>query len=261
VHGAADPATREKRAGAAPEGNNMIDFWNVTKSFGEKKAADAVTLHVGDGEIFGFLGPNGAGKTTAIKMMTGVLTPDEGSIRINGIDTAESPLEAKRLIGYVPDSPDQFTRLKGIEYLGFMADVYDVPAKERTGRINSLAEQFEMASSLGDPISSYSHGMRQKIVIMGALLHDPAVWILDEPMTGLDPKSAYLLKQMMRKHADAGKTVFFSTHVLEVAEEICDSVAIINRGRILYSGRISELREHFGADNTLEKIFLEITDE
>lgn len=239
----------------------MIDFENVNKSFGAKKAADDVTLHVGNGEIFGFLGPNGAGKTTAIKMITGVLNPDKGKIKINGVDIAESPLEAKRLIGYVPDTPDQFTRLKGTEYLSFMADVYDVPAEKRTQRINELADQFEMTSSLSDTIQSYSHGMRQKIVIMGAMLHDPAVWILDEPMTGLDPKSAYLLKQMMRRHADAGKTVFFSTHVLEVAEEICDSVAIINRGRILYSGRISELREHFSADDTLEKIFLEITDE
>lgn len=239
----------------------MIDFENVNKSFGAKKAADDVTLHVENGEIFGFLGPNGAGKTTAIKMITGVLNPDKGKIKINGVDIAESPLEAKRLIGYVPDTPDQFTRLKGTEYLSFMADVYDVPAETRTQRINELADQFEMTSSLSDTIQSYSHGMRQKIVIMGAMLHDPAVWILDEPMTGLDPKSAYLLKQMMRRHADAGKTVFFSTHVLEVAEEICDSVAIINRGRILYSGRISELREHFSADDTLEKIFLEITDE
>ena len=239
----------------------MIDFENVNKNFGAKKAADDVTLHVGNGEIFGFLGPNGAGKTTAIKMITGVLNPDKGKIKINGVDIAESPLEAKRLIGYVPDTPDQFTRLKGTEYLSFMADVYDVPAETRTQRINELADQFEMTSSLSDTIQSYSHGMRQKIVIMGAMLHDPAVWILDEPMTGLDPKSAYLLKQMMRRHADAGKTVFFSTHVLEVAEEICDSVAIINRGRILYSGRISELREHFSADDTLEKIFLEIADE
>lgn len=239
----------------------MIEFENVTKSFGPtKKAADNINLRIESGEIFGFLGPNGAGKTTSIKMITGVLKPDAGRIRINGMDITESPLEAKRQFGYVPDSPDQFLRLKGIEYLNFMADIYDVPTSQRAQRINDLGNSFEMTGSLNDAMQSYSHGMRQKIVIMGAMLHDPAVWILDEPMTGLDPKSAYLLKQMMRKHADAGKTVFFSTHVLEVAEEICDRVAIINKGKILFAGSIEQIKEHFKANESLEKIFLEITE-
>jgi ABC-2 type transport system ATP-binding protein len=240
----------------------LIEFLNVNKCFGgDKKAADDMSFSVGDGQIFGFLGPNGAGKTTAIKMMTGVLRPDSGTIKINGTDISAQPLKAKAKIGYVPDSPDQFTRLRGLEYLNFMADVYAVPAEGRAQKINDLAARFDMADALGDRMQSYSHGMRQKTVIMGALLHDPEVWILDEPMTGLDPKSAYLLKQMMREHADAGRTVFFSTHVLEVAEEICDSVAIINRGKILYSGGIDALHERFRADDSLEKIFLEITED
>lgn len=239
----------------------MIEFLNVSKRFGPTKTvADNITLKINNGEVFGFLGPNGAGKTTAIKMMTGILKPDSGQIKINGEDVAQSPLESKKQFGYVPDSPDLFLRLKGIEYLNFMADIYDVPADVRAEKINRLGGEFEMESSLNDAIQSYSHGMRQKIVIMGALLHDPAVWILDEPMTGLDPKSAYTLKQMMREHADAGKTVFFSTHVLEVAEVICDRVAIINKGKILFAGSIQELKEHFKENESLEKIFLEITE-
>jgi ABC-2 type transport system ATP-binding protein len=240
----------------------MIEFINVSKHFGPTKtAADDINLTVNDGEIFGFLGPNGAGKTTAIKMMTGILKPDSGQIRINGKDITESPLESKKQFGYVPDSPDLFLRLKGIEYLNFMADIYDVPTDARKDRIGRLSKEFEIDNALNDAIQSYSHGMRQKIVIMGAMLHDPAVWILDEPMTGLDPKSAYSLKQMMRQHADAGKTVFFSTHVLEVAEVICDRVAIINKGKILFAGSIQELKEHFKANESLEKIFLEITED
>jgi len=239
----------------------MIEFFDVCKSFGPAKpAADHITLTVGDGEIFGFLGPNGAGKTTSIKMMAGILRPDSGSIRMNGVDIAKEPIRAKRQFGYVPDSPDLFVRLKGMEYLSFMADMYDVPAGGRAERIEKLAGEYEMTDALGDAIQSYSHGMRQKIVIMGALLHDPAVWILDEPMTGLDPKSSFSLKQMMRAHADAGKTVFFSTHVLEVAETVCDRVAIIDKGRILYAGRVQELKEHFSGDESLEKIFLEMTE-
>lgn len=239
----------------------MIEFLNVCKSFGPTKtASDNITLKINDGEIFGFLGPNGAGKTTAIKMMTGILKPDSGQIKINGNDILSSPLESKKQFGFVPDSPDLFLRLKGIEYLNFIADIYDVPSDIRTEKINRLSSEFEMQGSLNDSIQSYSHGMRQKIVIMGALLHDPAVWILDEPMTGLDPKAAFVLKQMMREHAGAGKTVFFSTHVLEVAEVICDRVAIINKGKILFAGSIQELKEHFKANESLEKIFLEITE-
>lgn len=239
----------------------LIQFSDVCKRFGPTKiAADHTTLTVGNGEIFGFLGPNGAGKTTAIKMMTGILRPDSGRIEMNGVDMEKNPLEAKKQFGYVPDSPDLFLRLKGREYLDFMANVYDVPPGERAERMETLCKDYDMNESLDDRIQSYSHGMRQKIVIIGALLHDPAVWILDEPMTGLDPKSAYALKQMMRQHADAGKTVFFSTHVLEVAETVCDRVAIINRGKVLFAGRMQELKDHFKSDESLEKIFLEITE-
>lgn len=238
----------------------MIEFSNVVKKFGPSKtASDNVSLTVNDGEVFGFLGPNGAGKTTAIKMMTGILKPDSGFIKMNGIDVVQNPLSAKKQFGYVPDSPDFFLRLKGIEYLNFMGDIYEVPTNIKIEKIKSLVKKFEMEDALNDSIQSYSHGMRQKIVIIGALLHDPAVWILDEPMTGLDPKSAYTLKSMMREHADAGKTVFFSTHILEVAEELCDKVAIINRGKILFAGTIQELKDHFKANESLEKIFLEIT--
>ncbi|MCY6370145.1 ABC transporter ATP-binding protein [Clostridium ganghwense] len=240
----------------------MIEITNVTKSYnGKVKAVDNLNLTIPDGEIFGFLGPNGAGKTTTIKMITGISNSDSGSIKINGIDIKESPLEVKKQFGFVPDSPDMFLRLKGLEYLNFMADIYGVQKEERKRRIESLAERFEMTTALGDQIQSYSHGMRQKIVIMGVLIHEPPVWILDEPMTGLDPKSSYTLKQMMREHADSGKTVFFSTHVLEVAEKICDRVAIINKGKILFCGKIQDMREHAKENESLEKMFLEMTED
>lgn len=239
----------------------MIELTNVTKSYnGTYKAANDVNLQIKDGEIFGFLGPNGAGKTTTIKMITGIATQDSGTIKINGIDTKEKPLESKKTFGYVPDSPDMFLRLKGIEYLNFMGDIYGVEAKVRKDRIQDLANRFDMTTALGDKIQSYSHGMRQKIVLMGALIHNPAVWILDEPMTGLDPKSSFILKEMMREHADNGNTVFFSTHVLEVAEKVCDRVAIINKGKILFCGTLEEMKDHFKENNSLEKMFLEMTE-
>jgi ABC-2 type transport system ATP-binding protein len=239
----------------------MIELINVNKSYNKvSKAVDNANLIINDGEIFGFLGPNGAGKTTTIKMITGILKPDSGSITINGINIEKEPLKAKEQFGFVPDSPDMFLRLKGIEYLNFMADIYNVPKEVRKDRIESLSERFEMASALGDQIQSYSHGMRQKIVVIGVMIHQPSVWILDEPMTGLDPKSSYMLKQMMREHADSGKTVFFSTHVLEVAEKLCDRVAIINKGKILFSGSLDELKEHAKENQSLEKIFLEMTE-
>jgi ABC-2 type transport system ATP-binding protein len=241
-------------------GKHMIELINVNKSYnGTVKAVDNLSLVVPDGQIVGFLGPNGAGKTTTIKMITGILNPDSGSIRINGIDVGEEPLEAKRQFGFVPDNPDMFLRLKGIEYLNFMADIYDVPGEMRKGRIEKLSESFEMAEALSDQIQSYSHGMRQKIVIMGVLIHDPTVWILDEPMTGLDPKSSFMLKEMMRNHVNSGKTVFFSTHVLEVAEKICDRVAIIDKGKLVFFGTMDEMREHFKSSESLEKMFLEMT--
>ena len=195
----------------------MIEIKHVTKTFGTKKAVDDLDLTIPTGEIIGFIGPNGAGKTTTIKMMTGVLNPDEGDILINGKSIQKEPLEAKRQFGLVPDSPDMFLRLKGIEYLNFMGDIYEVDTQVRQQRIEALAETFEMKEALNDKILSYSHGMRQKIIIMGVLINEPEVWILDEPMTGLDPQSSFRLKQMMKEHAAKGKTVFFSTHVLEVS--------------------------------------------
>jgi len=239
----------------------MIELINVNKSYsGIVKAVDDLTLTIPEGQITGFLGPNGAGKTTTIKIITGVLNADSGSITINGTNIRENPLEAKRQFGYVPDNPDMFLRLKGMEYLNFMADIYDVPGDLRKKRIQELAESFEMEAALNDQIQSYSHGMRQKIVIMGVLIHDPSVWILDEPMTGLDPKSSFTLKEMMKTHAAAGKTVFFSTHVLEVAEKLCDRVAIINKGKLLFYGTMEEMRENFRSNGSLEKIFLELTE-
>jgi ABC-2 type transport system ATP-binding protein len=239
----------------------MIELINVNKSYsGIVKAVDDLTLTIPEGQITGFLGPNGAGKTTTIKIITGVLNADSGSITINGTNIRENPLEAKRQFGYVPDNPDMFLRLKGMEYLNFMADTYNVPGELRKKRIKGLAESFEMEAALNDQIQSYSHGMRQKIVIMGVLIHDPSVWILDEPMTGLDPKSSFTLKEMMKTHAAAGKTVFFSTHVLEVAEKLCDRVAIINKGKLLFYGTMDEMRENFRSNGSLEKIFLELTE-
>ncbi|HHK5551467.1 ABC transporter ATP-binding protein [Bacillus anthracis] len=238
----------------------MIEITNVSKSYnGSTYAVKDLSLSVPSGEIFGFLGPNGAGKSTTIKMITGIHGVDKGTITINGIDIMKNPMEAKRTFGYVPDSPDMFLRLKGIEYLNFMADMYEVPKEVRQERIESLAKKFDLYNALSDQIQSYSHGMRQKIVIIGVLVHEPDVWILDEPLTGLDPKSAYILKEMMREHADKGKIVFFSTHVLEVAEKICDRVAIINKGNLQFKGNLDEMRDHFKSNESLEKMFLEMT--
>jgi len=237
----------------------MIDIKNVSKTYGGSvKAVDDLTLTVDAGCIYGFLGPNGAGKTTTIKLITGIIRPDGGTITVDGCDIDSDAIGAKKKIGFVPDDPNAFLRLKGIEYLKFMADIYDVPNSQREQDIPELAERFEMSKALGDKIQSYSHGMRQKIVIMGALLHRPSVWILDEPMTGLDPKSSFVLKSMMREHAQAGNTVFFSTHVLEVAEKLCDKVAVIDRGRILYAGNIADMKSSSGT--SLEKMFLEMTE-
>lgn len=239
----------------------MIALSNVSKSYDNKvKAVDNASLAINDGEIFGFLGPNGAGKTTTIKMLTGILLPDSGEITINGLDIAKNPLEAKRQFGFVPDDPNVFLRLKGIEYLKFMADIYGIDSATRAERIEYLAKTLEMDTALNDKIQSYSHGMRQKMVIMGALLHNPSVWILDEPMTGLDPKSSFALKEMMKEHTAKGSTVFFSTHVLEVAEKLCDRIAIINKGKILFCGTIEELRNHRTENQSLEEMFLEMVD-
>ncbi|MGI6648025.1 MAG: ABC transporter ATP-binding protein [Bacillota bacterium] len=239
----------------------MIEVSGVSKSYsrGAVKAVDQVDLTIQDGEIFGFLGPNGAGKTTLIKMITGILNPDTGTIKINGRDIQKEPVEAKLQLGFVPDDPNMFARLTGIEYLNFMADMYHVPKKVRLTRMQTLLERFDMDKAVRDSIQSYSHGMKQKIIVIGALLHNPPVWILDEPMTGLDPRSSYVLKEMMREQADAGKTVFFSTHVLEVAEKICDRVAIINKGKVIFSGTMEEVQTHLRKNQSLENMFLELT--
>ena len=240
----------------------MITIENVLKTYkkGGKPAVNNINLTVAPGTIFGFLGPNGAGKTTTLKMMTGITTLDQGRITINGYDISTQPILAKKQFGFVPDSPDMFLRLKGIEYLNFLADIYEVNASDRRERIEKMASQLGMIDALGDKIQSYSHGMRQKIVLIGALLHQPKVWILDEPLTGLDPKSSFLLKEMMREHAAKGNVVFFSTHVLEVAEKVCDQVGIIDRGNLLFTGTIEEMKQHFAKEGSLESIFLELTE-
>ncbi|ADZ19315.1 MULTISPECIES: ABC transporter ATP-binding protein [Clostridium] len=241
----------------------MIELLNVNKSYnGKNKAVDNLNFTINSGEIFGFLGPNGAGKSTTIKMITGIIKADSGEIKVDGLNIKENPIEAKRKIGYVPDSPDMFLRLKGIEYLNFMADIYDVTTSDRKERIESLSKYFDMESALDDKIQSYSHGMRQKIVVMGALIHDPDVWILDEPMTGLDPKASYNLKEMMRKHADSGKTVFFSTHVLEVAEKLCDRIGIVSKGKIVFCGTMNEMKQKLQEEgSSLERMFLELVED
>ncbi|NTV88922.1 MAG: ABC transporter ATP-binding protein [Clostridiales bacterium] len=240
----------------------MIKVENVSKSYnkGAVKAVDGLNLEVMPGEIFGFLGPNGAGKTTTIKMIVGLLNPDSGSISIKGFDNANETLEAKRSIGYVPDSPALYERLTGVEYLNFMADVYKVPAEVRKERITRYLDMFELSDAASDLVKSYSHGMKQKLALTGALIHDPAVWILDEPMVGLDPKSAHLLKEQMREHCSKGNTVFFSTHILEVAEKLCDRIGIIHKGRLIASGTMDELRQG-DKKESLENIFLELTEQ
>ena len=237
----------------------MIQIENVTKTYNNSvRAVDQLNLTVNNGEIVGFIGPNGAGKTTTLKMLTGILKPDSGSIRIDGFDMLKEPLKAKQVIGYIADSPDMFLRLKGIEFLNLISDIYKVPTSARQERIKSFATRFDLADVLDEPMQNYSHGMRQKIMVAAALVHDPEVWILDEPLTGLDPKSAYTLKTMMREHADAGNSVLFSTHVLEVAEKLCDKVIIINHGRTLFYGTLEELVSQY-PDMDLEKIFLAMT--
>ena len=240
----------------------MIKIENVSKSYVKgKKSIDYLNLEIKNGEIFGFLGPNGAGKTTTIKMITGILNPDEGDILIDGKSIQKEPLEAKKNFGFVPDSPDMFLKLKGIEYLNFLADIYEVPNEKRKERIEILTKKFEIYNDLNSEIQSYSHGMRQKIVICGVLLNNPKNWILDEPMTGLDPKSSYDLKEMMREHAKMGNTVFFSTHILEVAEKLCDRVGIINKGKLVFVGTFDEMKDKFKENASLEQLFLEITDD
>ena len=238
----------------------MIKLENVSKSYVKgKKSVDSLNLEIKDGEIFGFLGPNGAGKTTTIKMITGILNSDEGKILVDDKDIKIDSISAKKTIGFVPDTPDIFLKLKGIEYLNFMGDIYEVPKEIRTQRIEELTKKFEIYDNLNEEMQGYSHGMRQKIILCGALLSNPKNWILDEPMTGLDPKASYDLKEMMRKHAKEGNCVFFSTHVLEVAEKLCDRVGIINKGKLIFVGTFDDMKSKLKDNGTLEELFLEIT--
>lgn len=237
----------------------MIKIENISKSYKKgNKVIENISLEIKDGEIFGFIGQNGAGKTTTIKMMTGILEIDEGDIFIDGKSITKEPIEAKKNLGLVPDSPDIFLKFKGIEYLNFIADCYKVSKEERLKKIEELAKEFGIYDELENKIESYSHGMRQKIVIIGVLLHNPKNWILDEPITGLDPKSSFDLKTLMKDHAANGNTVFFSTHILEIAEKLCDRIAIINIGKIVFVGTLEELRKKYGEENSLEEIFLKI---
>ncbi len=236
----------------------MIEIKNVSKTYnGNIKAIDNLNLKINDGEIVGFIGLNGAGKTTAIKMMTGILVPDTGTITINGYDIVKDSLKAKQIIGYIADNPDMFLKLTGIEFINFIANIYKVPVTLRKKRIKLFGERFGLSDVLDKPMQGYSHGTRQKMMVVAALVHDPAVWILDEPLIGLDPTSAFELKKMMREHADKGNAVFFSTHVLEVAEKLCDKIAIIDKGKIVFVGTLKELKDKYDKKD-LEKLFMEV---
>ena len=240
----------------------MIQFENVMKQYGKggTKAVDDLSLRVEKGKLFGFIGPNGAGKTTTIRLLTGILQPTSGRVLIGGRDMAKESLEAKRLIGFVPDSHEMYDRLTGMEYLNFMADIYGVGREERRAHMEKYLALFELEEAAGDQIRSYSRGMRQKLTVIGALIHHPPVWVLDEPMVGLDPRAAHILKQERRRHCDAGHTVFFSTHVLEVAEKLCDEIAIIDKGHLVAKGTLEELRSgESGA--SLEQLFLSMTED
>ena len=234
----------------------MLNIQHFTKTYGEKRAVDDLSLHIAPGEIYGFIGHNGAGKTTTLKAAVGILQFDAGEITIGGHSIQTEPLACKRLLAYIPDNPDLYDFMSGIQYLNFIADVFGIPAAERWARIEPYADAFELTGDLGQPISAYSHGMKQKLAIIAAWIHDPKLIIMDEPCVGLDPKAAHLLKGMMRELCDVGGAIFFSTHVLEVAEKLCDKVAIIKGGRLIRSGTMEEVK----GDDSLEDVFLELED-
>ncbi len=238
----------------------MIEIRDLTKRFGSKIAVNKISLDVKNGEIFGFLGPNGAGKTTTIKMIVGLMSPDEGDIEVAGVNAVRYSLESKRKFSYVPDNPDIYDNMTGLQYLNFLSDIYNLSKEERQERIKKYSDEFEMTNNLADYITGYSHGMKQKICLIGALIHEPEVFILDEPMVGLDPKSAFRLKEIMRDRCNKGKSVFFSTHVMEVAEKICDRLAIIKDGKIIAVGTLDEIKEQAKDEGSLEQIFLELTE-
>ena len=235
----------------------MLRIEHLTKTFGEKKAVDDLSLHIAPGEIYGFIGHNGAGKTTTLKAVAGILRFDSGEIRIDGCSVTEQPLECKRRLAYIPDNPDLYDYMTGIQYLNFIADIFGVSAADRQARIRDLAQRFALTADLAQPIAAYSHGMKQKLAIISAWLHQPKLIIMDEPFVGLDPKAAHLLKGMMREHCDAGGAIFFSTHVLEVAEKLCDKVAIIKAGALIRSGTMEEVK----GDDSLEEVFLELEED
>ena len=234
----------------------MLNIQHFTKTYGEKKAVDDLSLHIAPGEIYGFIGHNGAGKTTTLKAAVGILQFDAGEITIGGHSIKTEPLACKQLLAYIPDNPDLYDFMSGIQYLNFIADIFGIPAAERWARIEPYADAFALTGDLGQPISAYSHGMKQKLAIIAAWIHDPKLVIMDEPFVGLDPKAAHLLKGMMRELCDVGGAIFFSTHVLEVAEKLCDKVAIIKGGRLIRSGTMEEVK----GDDSLEDVFLELED-
>lgn len=234
----------------------MLSIKNLSKSYGNKKAVDNVSIEVKAGEIFGFIGPNGAGKTTTIKSVVGILDFEEGEILIDGHSIKKEPMKCKSLIAYIPDNPDIYESLTGIQYLNFIADIFNVSKKDRMERIKKYGDIFEITGNLGDLVSSYSHGMKQKLAIISALIHKPKLLILDEPFVGLDPKAAFTVKEIMREMCREGSSIFFSTHVLEVAEKLCSKVAIIKDGKIISEGTMEEVK----GNNSLEEIFLELID-
>ena len=237
----------------------MIRLTNVSKTYAksQQKAVDNISLEIKDGEIFGFLGPNGAGKSTTIKMITGILSPDEGVIEVDGVNLAENSIAAKSRIGFVPDNHETYETLKGIEYLNFIGTMYGVDTGVLKERIAKYADMFQLTDALPNMIASYSHGMKQKLMVIAALVHEPKVWILDEPLTGLDPQSAFQLKQLMRSHAEQGNTVFFSSHVIDVVEKVCDRIAIINHGKLVAVDTLDNIRND--PNVSLESLFLTIT--
>jgi ABC-2 type transport system ATP-binding protein len=239
------------------EEKTMLNIEHLTKAYGEKKAVDNLSLHIAPGEIYGFIGHNGAGKTTTLKSVVGILQFDAGEITIDGISIKENPLECKRRFAYIPDNPDLYDYMTGIKYLNFIADIFGVGANERQARIRKYADAFELTADLAQPIAAYSHGMKQKLAIIAAWLHEPKLILMDEPFVGLDPKASHLLKKMMRQVCNEGGAIFFSTHVLEVAEKLCDKVAIIKNGKLIRSGTMEEVK----GDESLEDVFLELEGE
>ena len=235
----------------------MLNIQHLTKTYGDKKAVDDLSLHIAPGEIYGFIGHNGAGKTTTLKATVGILRFDSGEITVGGVSVKENPLAVKKQIAYIPDNPDLYEYMSGIKYLNFIADVFGVGKAEREERIRRYADAFSLTDDLAQPVSAYSHGMKQKLAIISAWIHDPKLVIMDEPFVGLDPKAAHLLKGMMRDLCDAGGAIFFSTHVLEVAEKFCDKVAVIKGGRLVRSGTMAEVK----GDESLEEVFLELEGE